>query len=280
MKKLYALIAIICPFIALAQEPVLGPPPPPCDHMPIITPGSIILCPNTSDTLWTQHYDTLQWYKDGMPILNATDSFYVVDAFADGGSTFTVSATLNNCTQISEPVLVDGWVFLLPSVITEGNIDTICVGDTLLLIMGLPYTTNIQWTRNGLDIEGATDDTLVVTTSGGYSVSGAPAQCPNYIQDLGLTLTYNFLNCETGLTEDAVEDIAVYPNPATDRLTLSIEKYQHYKNYTLLDYTGRMVLSGNINANITTIDLGTLPQGIYMLQIIGKNAKWNKIVKQ
>lgn len=256
-----------------------GPPPPCAD--PVITPNNLILCPNTSDTLWTQVFDSYQWIKDGIPINNATNQYYVVNAFADGGSSFTVEATLNNCSNTSEPVLVDGWVFLPPFVITEGNTDSLCVGDTLLLIMGQPYDVSLQWTINGSDIIGATNDTLIVTTSGSYSVSGAPSTCPNYIQNLGLQLQYNFVVCETGLGEETSKlTMSVYPNPASDFVNLIVDGEQSYKNYSLIDCTGRVLTSGNIIGINTLIDVSKLPGGIYMIQANGKNNTLVKFIKQ
>jgi hypothetical protein len=78
-----------------------------------------------------------------------------------------------------------------------------CEGDTVLLILGMPYELNIQWTNNGIPIPGATDDTLVVTTTGNYHVSGAPAICPNYVAQLGVVI---------GLTFDPATQATIVPN--------------------------------------------------------------------
>ena len=162
---------------------------------PTITPNSLILCPNESDTLWTQQFGNYQWYKDGNLIPGATNQYLVVSANNDAGSQFSVEVSQGNCTGTSSQVLVDSWVFLLPFVISEGDFTTgpngemlVCPGDTAYLILGQPYDTNIQWTNNGNIIPGATDDTLVITQSGMYHVSGAPSTCPNFIQNLGVTI--------------------------------------------------------------------------------------------
>lgn len=172
-----------------------------CPFDPTIDPPALILCPSESATLSTQPYDAYQWYKDGNPIPGAIGQTLAVSAFNDAGSSFSVSATLNGCTETSPSVLVDGWVFLLPYVINGGDepygfgIDgeqLFCEGDSALLVLGLPYDTNIQWTNNGVPIPGANNDTLVVTTSGNWSVSGAPSLCPDFVQQLGVTITTLF----------------------------------------------------------------------------------------
>ena len=164
-----------------------------CTFDPTVTPTNLILCPNESDTLWTQVYDSYQWYKDSVLIPGATNQYLVVSQFNDAGSYFIVEATDSNCTEMSPQVLVDSWFFLLPAVMHEGDLGWfdgqylhLCTGDTLILILMQPYQVNIQW-FNGLNpIPGAIDDTLFVTASGSYTVEGAPALCPNFILQLGV----------------------------------------------------------------------------------------------
>ncbi len=170
-----------------------------CPFDPTVTPNNLILCPNTQDVLTTQVYDSYQWYKDGSSIPGAIAQTLTVDAFTDAGSMFSVEATLNGCTEMSPSVLVDGWLFLPPYVIHGGaaelytdsmGIAHYCSGDTVLLIFS--FTENVQWTNTGSPIPGATNDTLIVLTSGSYTVSGAPAMCPNSITPLGLTIPIVF----------------------------------------------------------------------------------------
>jgi hypothetical protein len=180
-----------------------------------VTPNNLILCPGAADTLWTQSYQAYQWYKNG--VLQPGDTLrYRRVSSVDAGSMFSVDATLNGCTERSPQVMVDGWVFLMPVVATYGLRTPQCIGDTLTLRLLSPYEVNIQWTNGGVPIAGATDDTLLVTTDGDYSVSGSPEICPNYIQQLGVTLQYRFVPCPSG-NEDIQVPVAVsplwWPNP-------------------------------------------------------------------
>ena len=163
-----------------------------CPHDPTISPDNLVLCPNSSDTLFTQIGDAYQWYKDGILIQGATDRFLIVNSFMDSGSSFSVSTTLNSCTELSPNVLVDGWLFLPLTVITYGfDNPPLCEGDTLILQVNQPYTENITWFLDGNAIAGQTNDSLVVTQSGTYSVTGFTSLCPNY-SDVSLLLDYNF----------------------------------------------------------------------------------------
>lgn len=172
-----------------------------CDHDPVISPSSLILCPDESAVLTTGVYDAYQWLRDGDPIPGATEQQLVLPAAEAVGYMFTVQATLNGCTETSPGVLVDGWMFLLPFVMHEGDEPygmvgegggLYCEGDTLILTLGMPYTENIQWTNYGAPIPGANEQQLIVTTSGMYHVTAAPSVCPNTIMSLGVTIQAEF----------------------------------------------------------------------------------------
>jgi hypothetical protein len=164
-----------------------------CDHDPIITPNDLILCPNASDTLFTQAGDAHQWFKDGTALLNENDSFLVISSL-DAGSEFSVETTLDGCTEMTPEVLVDGWAFLPIFVITEGlGSGSLCEGDTLTLTVSSTFSENIRWSRDGNLIEGENESSLVIFENGIYSVTGATSTCPDY-EETSLDLNYNFLS--------------------------------------------------------------------------------------
>ena len=224
-----------------------------CTHNPTVTPNNLIFCPSGGfDTLWTQNYQGYQWFKDG--VLQVGDTLrYRRVTHLDAGSMFSVDATLNGCTERSPQVMVDGWVFLLPVVATDGLRFPLCIGDTLRLRLLPPYTMHIQWTNGGVPIPGATDDTLIVTTDGDYSVSGAPELCPAFLQQLGVTLSYRFVPC--GASSDPWESttvqhnakrfsLEVYPNPSTEPF-LYLKGNPEFEDGILIvyDYRGQNVLN-------------------------------------
>jgi hypothetical protein len=172
-----------------------------CPFTPTINEAPPILCPDEALLLTTQVYDAYQWYQDGNPIPGANGISFQVDYFNHSGSSFAVEATLDGCTTIGPSILVDGWAFLPPFVISEGDDPifigpfgepTYCEGAFVQFTLGMPYTENIQWTLNGAPIPGATSSVLVVTETGSYHVSGAPSVCPESISQLGLTLDVTF----------------------------------------------------------------------------------------
>jgi hypothetical protein len=165
-----------------------------CDHNPVITPNDLVLCPNSSDTLFALPGDSYQWFKDGSAIAGANDSFIVVSSFSDAGSQFSVEVTVNECSEVSPEVLVDGWVFLPITVSTEGlGKGSLCEGDTLLLQVNQPFTENIRWFKNGNLLPSETDDSLIITNSGVYTVTAATSICPLF-EETSLNLEYTFLS--------------------------------------------------------------------------------------
>ncbi len=192
MRKIFTLPGLLLAGAISAQ----------CPFTPTISPNAPILCPGETVELSTQEYDGYQWFKEGQAIPGADSPILMVDYFNDSGSSFSLQATLDGCTEMSASMLVDGWVFLPPFVIHEGDEPistgpfgepTYCEGADVQLTLGMPYTESIQWTLNGMPIPGANSPTLVVTEAGSYSVSGAPAVCPNSVSPLGLTIDVAFM---------------------------------------------------------------------------------------
>lgn len=184
MKQLALFLSICACSLNMAAQ---------CNLNPTITPNAPILCPNTTDTLWTQQFDSYQWLQNGSPIAGATNQYYEISAFNDAGTYFSVVVTQDTCVDTSAVILVDGWAFLPVTVMSLGSTGWgdflhYCNGDTLILVMMQPYDTLIQWYDGANPIAGATDDTLLVMQSGNYWVEGAPTICPNFMQSLGVTI--------------------------------------------------------------------------------------------
>lgn len=67
----------------------------------------------------------------------------------------------------------------------------------------------------------------------------------------------------------ALGNIAVYPNPTTDILT--IEGTEAGTSYTVLSLVGQVVQRGNIQIGGQTLSLGALPAGTYVLLLTNKD---------
>ncbi|MEX1189660.1 MAG: T9SS type A sorting domain-containing protein [Bacteroidia bacterium] len=161
-----------------------------CDHTPNVSPDNLVLCPNSSDTLFTQVGDSYRWFRDGIEIQGENSDFLVVSS-VEAGSQFSVETTTAGCSETSEEVLVDGWIFLPLTVSTQGNLDPLCEGDALILEVLPPFTENIQWLFNGNPVQFGNELTLEITESGTYAVNASTDICPAYFET-SLNLEYVF----------------------------------------------------------------------------------------
>ena len=84
----------------------------------------------------------------------------------------------------------------------------------------------------------------------------------------------------SGLSEEVLSTINVYPNPTNDKFTLNVSNDLLGKGYVIIDFSGRIISQGKINALIQTIDVQEISKGAYFLQIDKSTAKAIKIIKQ
>ena len=67
--------------------------------------------------------------------------------------------------------------------------------------------------------------------------------------------------------------ISIYPNPATETFTLSVNAEMIGTSYTFTDMTGRIIHSHIVEKENTVISLDGLSSGLYILQIEGRSYK-------
>lgn len=82
-----------------------------------------------------------------------------------------------------------------------------------------------------------------------------------------------------GTTDNEISKMKIYPNPVGDQLNIqSAEKIQEVKIFNL---TGQMVSTSKANSNSTSINVSTLKEGIYLVQIqTEKGVQTSKLAKK
>lgn len=154
-----------------------------CPFDASITPASLNLCPLSSDTLFAGPASSYQWFRNGIPLLNSNQSFWVISAQNDAGASFQVVQTLNDCSEASPSAVVS----LVPTpqlsfTVSGADNGILCGGESALLQISSGHSATISWFRNGIQIPGANQTQLSVNQSGNYSVTAAVADCPAFIQ--------------------------------------------------------------------------------------------------
>ncbi len=74
-------------------------------------------------------------------------------------------------------------------------------------------------------------------------------------------------NCDSinTATEEIIENVAIYPNPATTQIT--IYSSHSFQQFDIIALTGQTMLKGKLVENKTDIDVSTLPEGIYFIKL-------------
>jgi hypothetical protein len=179
------------------------------------------------------------------------------------------------------------------TVSTQPNSQTININNNAQFIVGSSNpSATFQWqTDLGVGFQnlnsvgqysGTANDTLTV---GNITMSNnnQPFRC---IINSGSCLdTSNVavltVNNNVGINEFTQANLfSVFPNPAQSVINVKADNKLIGEVYSIYDNTGRVVLTGKLNAQNTTIELGNLSGGIYMFSV-GENMKQIfKIIKE
>ena len=87
--------------------------------------------------------------------------------------------------------------------------------------------------------------------------------------DITRDFLYQHLSFPTSVVESSEQPIQVYPNPATDMLTISVGDATQCKplNITVIDLMGRVVIAESVSATEMSLDVSHLPSGVYFMQM-------------
>ena len=83
----------------------------------------------------------------------------------------------------------------------------------------------------------------------------------------------------TSIGEFAGATITVYPNPANTDLTIDRGTLNARTQYSITDAMGRLVATDMISDVLTTIDVSSLSNGIYVMSLRSGNTAWNTRVQ-
>lgn len=226
--------------------------------VPVVAPLSVFpndsVCENDSVLLWISGGYTYQWYADTIALFNASDSSLYVH---QSGNYFVQVINNYGCTVISDTMQV----IFVPNPPTP-----------TFWLMGNTLNTNLsgydlQWYFNGVPITGATGNSLPVTTAGYYHLVATDSFGCAASSD---TIYFSPSSVNSSLSSEF--SINIYPNPASDRVTL--EGYLPAATLaviTLHDMLGHQVRETVVSAknNILSIslDITMLERGLYWISV-------------
>lgn len=276
-------------------------------------PDKILFCNTETEILSTQAFGSYQWYKQEWTwqtpnnnpwtaIPGAISQTLTINGNDDQLYYFKVEVTQGDCTAESPAVMADGFAYGLPSMLStftpgtfqqvgEGEYN-ICAGASVQFDDVFPdlYGSHV-WYRcipnspppsvgDPCVINGATGDTYIATASGAYGFYACTEYCPDQCEFLGsgnfVKLNFgNFESCilATDETKGKENNLKLYPNPASQFLYIGKESDKTYKEISIIDMSGKVILQKSSHRFNEPIDVSTLTVGNYI--ILSKDSEGN-----
>jgi len=227
---------------------------------------------------------TYQWEKGTTLISGATNISYVPTATNTKYNVIVTNA--NGCTKKSTNTSVT--VNALPTAtITPQGPTTFCAGGSVVLSANTGTGLTYQWIKGAGNISGATLQDYTATTGGNYKVKITNSNGCSKTS----AVTVVTVNCreEAASSNDAAQELTIFPNPSTGLFTLKISDSKIENGAALIEITnsiGQLVFrektefsDGNL---VREINPGTdWSKGIYFVKVYGDNTTYNgKIILQ
>jgi hypothetical protein len=120
----------------------------------------------------------------------------------------------------------------------------------------------------------------ITTSSSGIATAGAH-QTANGNSGYNDAFLVKFSGISVGINETINDKLfTIYPNPSQSIVNVQADAKLIGSAYSIHDNTGKVVLSGTINAENISVDLGNLAAGIYLFNV-GENVKQTfKVIKE
>lgn len=245
-----------------------------------LMPGDSSICLGDTITLTGSSGGSSQWYMNGVMIPGQTTN--TLEVYSSGVYNMTKTNT-NGCTD-SSAVGINIVVNNLPSVsLTPSSDTTYCFGDSIL-ISGSSGGSS-QWYMNGSLINGATSNTLYVSSDGYYNMVKTNSNGCSDSSAVGIMITG--IDCSAGLKDLAgINSMRLYPSPVSEVLYMALEgEFTGEATVRLVGIDGKICLEDQIvllpGINEFSLNTSTLTAGIYMVNIhFGEIKMSSKIVKQ
>lgn len=248
------------------------------------------ICNGASYTFGSNTYNTTGQYFDTLPAQGGCDSIITLNltvlAPTQAG---TVTATICNgdvynfngqqltsagsySAVVQNGAGCDSTVNLTLAVTTIG----IGVTQTGATLQATQTGATYQWLNcsNNSPVAGATSATFVPANSGQYKVKVTIGAC----SDTSACYTVDY----TGLEEnEQLNTVVVYPNPTAGNVNVQLNAAQ-VSAIRLLDLNGRVLKTIPVQPNTAnvTLDLSTLANGTYMVQISSENNAQTRLINK
>ncbi len=189
-----------------------------------------------------------------------------VTFYASEGSAYAYNWSTGETTTVITVNPTSTTTYTLTATDADG-----CVSqDTINVIINNSDTT--------ISISALDSFTLNATT---YTQSGTYTQVIPNAAGCDSTITLNLTINYTGLNESTNSGLSISPNPAHDEITIKSDDITSSDSFEITDMSGKVILFGALNAQISTIGLLDLVPGIYFLHLqIGDSKEVIRFLKE
>jgi PKD repeat protein len=136
-------------------------------------------------------------------------------------------------------------------------------------------TLNYFWDFGDGNTSSIQNPSHTYTTSGTYTITLIASDC--IFAD---TSIYTIQIGTNGMKETSDSEFELYPNPTTKQLNLMVDSNLLGSVYTVYDNTGKLVLTGKINTENTSVELGNLSAGLYLFRMGENFTQTIKVIKE
>lgn len=143
-----------------------------------------------------------------------------------------------------------------------------------LLILSTAAADSYQWFQDG--VEAGTNPTLEVSTSGDYTVKITSGGCESALSDIETIVI-------TGIEEEMMRAVQVFPNPVTEWLIISLGGLPGKKVISIHDVNGKRSMTADVETNEAEAKLNVkgYATGVYLVKVKTDNAvKVMRFVKE
>ncbi len=198
------------------------------------------------------------------------DIFQSVWATQDLAAIFTPADGEQN-VFIDYPVIInfsDSIRKIDNSEITDTDIASFChLSDTNV---DIPFTATIDTTKTKITIN--PDNNFNPNTVITVSIDANTIENSNGVSFIGGSINFT-TGTETNTKDIKLNDIKVFPNPASDFLKVSgVTGGQ----FTITDISGKQLMYGNIDSKKDIINVKNIPSGVYFITVISNNTSVTK----
>jgi hypothetical protein len=177
------------------------------------------------------------------------------------------TTTIESITACDSIDWIDGNTYLTSGTYSFNATSVLGCDSTVLLNLTINNGSSSIQNETALNSFFWTINGQTYTQSGNYTgVIPSANGCDSVIT---LNLTLNF----TGINQEEYTDFTLFPNPATDQITINGEGSLIGKTYLVFDQVGKVVFKGSIDKAITSLSVTNFSNGVYTLQIDGQGRR-------